>query len=420
MKHVNFNLGKQLSRRTVLRGGGVALTLPLLDAMTPAFAAPRKTAKARRFVGVSLALGLHSPFLVPTTSGTDYKPSPYLEPLQDLRDKFTVVSGTSHPGVTGGHTAEGSIFTACPNSRGATSRNTISLDQRMSKSLGHETRFPSMVLNTGSNSSPSYTANGSMIPAQNNALKVFTKLFVDDSPKERKRQAELIRRGRSVMDLIGVETKALQRELGQGDRQKLDAWFTSVRDLEQRLQANEAWINRPKPKIDAKPPQIDRNNAVSVQKAMLDVTALALQTDSTRFVTLHMPGNAKVQSLDGVDEGYHGLSHHGRDEDKLEQLAIVEQAVINEWADFIRKLKEASLLDETMVILTSNLGNASSHNNKNMPVLFAGGGFRHGRHLAFDQQNNYPLPNLYLNALHQLGLEDESFATSDAEMTGLV
>jgi len=153
---------------------------------------------------------------------------------------------------------------------------------------------------------------------------------------------------------------------------------------------------------------------------MFDVIALALQTDSTRFVTLHMPGNAKLKGVEGISEGYHGLSHHGKDKNKLEQLAIVEQAVVNEWGNFVRKLKEFSILDSTMVLMTSNLGNASSHNNKNMPVLFAGGGFKHGRHLAFNQKDNYPLPNLYLNALHQVGLERESFATSSGTMTGLV
>lgn len=425
MKNVNVNFGKKLSRRKLLRNAGISLGLPFLDAMSPAFAVAQSGTKAKRFVGVSLALGLHSPNLVPENAGTEYKPSQYLEPLQDLRDEFTVVSGASHPGVTGGHTAEGSIYSACPNQRGATSRNTISLDQLMAKRLGHETRFPSLVLNTGSDNSPSYTENGAMIPAQKDAVKVFTRLFVDDSPKEQDRQAELIRQGRSVMDVIGAESKSLQRELGKGDREKLDAWFTSVRELEQRLAANEAWVRRPKPEIDAKAPKVDRNNTISVEEAMLEVIFLAMQTDSTRFVTLHLPGNAKVTSLEGVDEGYHGLSHHGRDEEKLEQLAIVEQAVINKWADFLRKLKSSSqagntLLDETMVILTSNLGNASSHNNKNMPVLFGGGGFKHGRHLAFDQKNNYALPKLYLNALHQLGLQDESFSTTTGEMDGLV
>jgi hypothetical protein len=425
MKNVYFGLGKKLSRRTVLKGAGVALGLPFLDAMTPAFAATPTGPKAKRFVGVSLALGLHGPNLVPDNAGTGYRPSPYLKPLQDIRNDFTVVSGSSHPRVTGGHTAEGSIFSACPNARGATTRNTVSLDQLMAKHLGHETRFPSLVLNTGSSSSPSYTENGAMIPAQDDARRVFGRLFVDDSPREQERQAQMFKEGRSVMDVIGAEAKSLQRELGSGDREKLDGWFTSIRELEQRLEANQAWVNRPKPKLGRGAPEVDRNNSISVERAMLEVISLALQTDSTRFITLHMPGNAKVTSLAGVDEGYHGLSHHGRDEEKLDQLAIVEQAVIDEWANFLRKLKsleqgDHTLLDETMVVLTSNLGNASSHNNKNMPVLFGGGGFKHGRHLAFDQQNNYPLPNLYLNALHQLGLPDESFATSTGEMTGLV
>jgi hypothetical protein len=425
MKNVNFSFGKKISRRAVLRNAGICLGLPLLDAMTPAFTATQTGAKAKRFVGVSLSLGLHSPNLVPKNAEFGYEPSPYLKSLQDIRQNFTIVSGSSHPGVTGGHTAEGSIFSACPNQRGATSRNTISLDQLMAKKLGHETRFPSLVLNTGEESSPSYTENGAMIPAERDAVKIFAKLFVDDSPKEQARQTELIKRGRSVMDVIGAEAKSLSRELGKGDREKLDGWFTSVRELEQRLEANNAWVHSPKPKITSKLPEIDRNNTISVERAMLELAALALQTDSTRFITLHVPGNARIKDIEGVDEGYHGLSHHGLDEEKLDQLARVEQAVINEWADFLRKLKtceqgNGTLLDETMVILTSNLGNASSHNNKNMPVLFGGGGFKHGQHLAFDQKNNYPLPNLYLSALHQLGLDEDTFATSIGGMTGLV
>ena len=424
MKNVHVNTRKHLSRRSMLKSGSIALGLPVLDAMTPAFSAAPK-ARTRRFVGVSLYLGLHQPYWKPENDGPDYTPSPYLKPLQDIRNDFTVISGTSHPRVTGGHTAESSIWSACPNQRNGSSRNTISLDQLMAKHCGHETRFPSLVLNTGGESSPSYTENGAMIPAERNPVKVFTKLFVNDSAQEQQRQAELIRRGRSIMDVIGSEAKTLQRELGYGDREKLDNWFTSVRELERRLEANEDWIYRSKPTVKAKPPaNIPRNNAVEVERAMLDVIFLALQTDSTRFITLHLTDN-QVSGLEGVDESYHGLSHHGRDEDKLDQLAIVEQGVINAWADLIRQLKaseqgEHNLLDETMLMLTSNLGNASSHDNRNLPALFAGGGFKHGRHLAFDQKRNYPLPNLYLNALHQLGLQEESFATSTGTMNGLV
>jgi hypothetical protein len=419
MKNIHYNFGSRISRRALLRGAGVSLGLPLLEAMTPAFAAPAQAKTAKRFVGVSLSLGLHNPNLVPENAGRDYTPSRYLKQLTDLRKDFTVVSGSSHPGVTGGHTAEGSIFSACPNARGATSRNTISLDQLMARHLGHETRFPSMVLNTAGMTSPSYTENGSMIPPENSPMKLFTKLFVNDTPAEQDRQAELIRRGHSVMDIVGSETRSLMREVGGGDRDKLDAWFTSVRELEQRLVANEEWIRRPKPAVSMKPPtQVPRDNETIVQRIFLDIIHLALSTDSTRFVTLHVSGN-NVSGLEGVDESYHGLSHHGMDDEKLEQLSIVENAVIGEWGQFLRKLKGDSLLDETMVMLTSNLGNASSHDNKNMPVLFAGGGFKHGQHLAFDQKNNYPLPNLYVSALQRLGLEEEKFATSTSTMTGL-
>ncbi len=410
---------KHLSRRAMLRGAGVTLSLPFLEAMRPALAAADTAKQAKRFVGVSLSLGLHNPNLVPEGAGRDYKPSRYLKSLQDLREDFTVVSGSSHPGVTGGHTAEGSIFSACPNARGATSRNTISLDQLMAKHLGHETRFPSMVLNTNGQTSPSYTENGSMIPAENSAMRLFTRLFVNDSPDEQRRQAELIRQGRSVMDVVGAEAKSLQRELGSGDRDKLDAWFTSVRELEQRLAANESWTHKPKPKVSLTPPtRIPRDNEVAVERIFLDIVHMALATDSTRFITLHVTGN-NVQGIEGVDESYHGLSHHGMDAEKLEQLAIVEQGVIDEWAGFLRRLKADQMLDETLVLLTSNLGNASSHDNKNMPVLFAGGGFSHGQHLAFDQKDNYPLPNLYVSALQRLGLEQDRFATSTGTMSGL-
>jgi BMFP domain-containing protein YqiC len=289
----------------------------------------------------------------------------------------------------------------------------------MAKHLGHETRFPSLVLNTNSQSSPSYTENGSMIPAENSAMKLFTRLFVNDSPAEQERQAELIRQGRSVMDIVGAEARALQREVGAGDRDKLDSWFTSVRELEQRLAANESWTHKPKPKVTMKPPtNIPRDNEVAVERIFLDIIHMALATDSTRFITLHITGNS-VQGIEGVDESYHNLSHHGMDEEKLAQLALVEQGVINEWAAFLRKLKTDQLLGETMVLLTSNLGNASAHDNKNMPVLLAGGGFKHGQHLAFDQKDNHPLPNLYLSALQRLGLEEQSFATSTGTMSGL-
>lgn len=415
---MHISTRKALPRRTLLKQAGVALGLPLLDAMSPAFGASAP-ARPKRFVGVSLTLGLHNPYLVPKNSGPGYSPSPYLKSLQDIRDKFTVISGSSHPGVKGGHTAEASIFSACPAGRNSRTRNTISLDQYMAKHLGDETRFPSLVLNTSSQRSPSYSESGTMIPAIDDAGKLFRALFTEDSPQARQRQREVARGGRSIMDIVRAETKELERQVGPGDRRKLDEWFTSVRDLELRLEANEAWANKPKPKVGEAPAAPDRDNAPDEVRAFLDTVFLALQTDSTRFVTLHCRGNS-VRALEGVDESYHSLSHHGQSGEKLAQLAIVEQATIDRWGDFLRRLQGAELIDDTMVLLTSNLGNASSHDNRNMPVLFGGGGYRHGQHLAFDTTNNYPLPNLYLSMLQNMGLEAERFATSTGTMTGLM
>ena len=423
----HLSLAPHLSRRSFLRAAGVTLMLPWLEAMTPVFArgADAKPRAPRRFVGESFALGLHGPHLYPAQAGRDYRPSRYLEGIADLRNEFTVISGASHPHVTGGHKAEACILSAAPMA-GGNFRNTISLDQYMAKHLGNETRFPSLVLNTKGENSPSYTENGSMIPAESSPVRLFNRLFVPDTPEAQARQVRRLHQGRSIMDLVAGEAKAMQRRVGAGDRDKLDAYFTSVRELELRLAANEGWAQRPKPKVSVPPPKevANANDLIARQNVMHDVMFLALQTDSTRFITLHTNGSGEVLPIEGVDEGYHQLSHHGLDADKIEQLARIEAAQVASWGAFVRKLKstpegEGTLLDHTMVLLTSNLGNASSHDNRNMPVLFAGGGFRHGQHLAFDQKNNYPLPKLYVSALQRLGLEQEKFATSTGTMRGL-
>lgn len=393
--------------------------------MQPAFAAGADAQPPRRFVAMTLGLGLLGENLNPTESGRGYAASRYLKSVDDLRDQFTVISGSSHPGVTGGHTAEASILTAKHVGRSSGAKNSISLDQYLAKHLGQFTRFPSLVLGNGTNS-PSYTENGAMIPAETSPSRVFSALFVNDSPEERKHQAKSVRQGRSIMDLISEDAKRLSRELGTGDRARLDDYFTSVRQLEKRLAESEAWSHRPKPKVDAKKPVDIRNSRdfVGRQDLMSDVIRLALQTDSSRFITCHLGGSGGVVPIDGVSEGYHTLSHHGRDEDKMAQLAIVEEAIVASWGDFLRGLAEVkedgeSLLERTSVLLTSNLGNASSHDNRNMPVLFAGGGFQHGQHLAFDQRRNYPLPNLFVSLLQRHGLETDVFATASGTMTGL-
>ncbi|MAI31963.1 MAG: hypothetical protein CMM07_09860 [Rhodopirellula sp.] len=410
----------------MLRGTGVAMSLPWLSAMQPAVAQTEPSSRPKRFVAMTLGLGLVGENLFPSNSGFDYQPSRYLKGLQNLRDKITVVSGTSHPGVTGGHRAEASILTASPMGSSGRAKNTISVDQMMARHLGDATRFRSLVLSTNGSTSPCYTENGSMIPPEDRPSRLFSRLFIDDSKREREKQAARVRQGRSIMDIVSDDAKSLSRELGSGDRDKLDAYFTSVRDLEKRMAEAEQWAKRPKPLVTQRAPRDinDPGDLVGRQKTMCDVIKLALQTDSTRFISLHIPGASGSIPIAGVDDSHHSLSHHGRDEEKLDQLALLETAVINQWGGFLKDLQsveesEASLLDQTSVLLTSNLGNASNHDNRNMPVLLAGGGFRHGQHLAFDQRKNYPLPNLYVSLLQQVGLETDRFASSTGTMAGL-
>lgn len=417
--------GKSLGRRSVLRGGGVAMSLPWLTAMQPAMGSTA-SASPQRFVAVTLGLGLVASNLVPEQAGKGYVASRYLKEMDDIRDRYTVFSGVSHPGVKGGHRAEASILTASPMGSSGRAKNTISLDQYLAKYRGDQTRFPSLVLSTGGSTSPCYTENGAMIPPLDRASNLFSLLFVDESPNVRTQQEQRVKEGRSIMDLVGAEAKSLQQQLGAGDRDRLDAFFTSVRDLEKRMAETEKWAQLPKPKVDLAAP-VDITNPsdlIGRQKTMCQLMKLALQTDSTRYITLHLPGAGGVIPIQGVDQGYHNLSHHGMDEAKLEQLALVETALINEWADFLRSLRDHSdasgdLLGSTSVLLTSNLGNASNHDNRNMPVLFAGGPFQHGQHLAFDQRNNYPLPNLFVSVLQANGLEIDRFATSTGTMDGL-
>ena len=432
--------GDALPRRTFLRAAGVGVALPWLAAMDGRVAraadesvtAPDmppiepQDGPPRRFVAVTLGLGLLSENLYPTEEGTGWEPPRYIEPLTDLRDQLTLISGASHPGVRGGHRAEASLLTCNPAGGNGRGRNTVSVDQYLAKHLGAATRFPSLVLSNGGPESPSYTDGGAMVPAENSPARLFADLFVDPSPDARKTHAARAAHGRSVMDLVREDAGRLGREVGPGDRRRLDEYFTGVRELELRMVAEEDWAKRPKPKVDMEPPTdvADADDFVGRQRLMAAVVKLALETDSTRYVSHHLGGSNRTAPLPGVNTGWHSLSHHGKEEAKLDQLAVVEGAIVAAWGEFLRDLAKVnesgrSLLDSTAVLLTSNLGNASNHDNRNMPVLFAGGGFRHGQHLAFDRSDNAPLPKLYTSVLNRHGLAVDRFYGEAGTQRGL-
>ena len=413
----------RISRRTFLRGAGVTLALPLLEAMIPLRAAA--ALPPRRMICINTTLGLHTPNLFPATAGKDYVLTPYLEAIQDFRKEFTIISGLSHPEVDGGHTAEWSYLTAAPRPRADNFKNTISLDQFAVEKLVPDTRFSSLALSSTSSRGLSFTRGGVPIPPEERPSRVFKSMFVDGTANEVGAQVQRLKQGESIMDTVLGEAKDFQRGLGKNDRDKLDEYFTSVREVELRMVKAQDWSRRPKPKVDAKPP-VDIPSAVEVParvRLMIDLMHLALQTDSTRFITFALNGLNAVPIIPGVSSDWHVLSHHGQDPAKLAELKVLEIQQMKLFGELLTKLKGTreeggTLLDRTIVMFGSNLGNASSHDNKNMPVIVAGGGFRHGQHLAFDPLKNPPLANLYVQFLRRLGADVNAFGSSNGTIPG--
>jgi hypothetical protein len=212
----------------------------------------------------------------------------------------------------------------------------------------------------------------------------------------------------------------LNRSLGHHDQEKLAEYLTSVRDLETRLQQNQDWLQRPKPKVDFEQPKdvTDKHDILAKQALMYDMIVLALQTDSCRSFTYSIGGfNAVPSNIPGVKTDWHNLSHHGKDEEKIKELTIIEKAEFAELNKFFNKLKAIkengkTLLDHTAVLFGSNLGNASSHSWRNIPVLLAGGGFKHGQHIAHDPKNNTPFANVFVPLAQRMGLEIDQFGSS--------
>ncbi len=425
---------RTLPRRHFLRGAGVALGLPLLEAMIPVSVRAAALPVPRRFFGICNNLGLLPEKFFPdaASSGPDYQLSPYLEHLADFRQDFTVLSGVWHPDVDGGHPADNCFLTAAPHPGNGGFRNTISLDQFAAERLGNQTRFPSLTLGVNvqqGQRSLSWTRGGVLIPSEEKASEVFKRLFITGTREETQAQMRRLALGQSIMDTVADQTRSLQKNVGPTDRARLDQYLTGVRDLEHRMVSASEWETRPKPVVKEAPPVDPTDPRAYMEKVrlMYDMARLAFETDSTRFVALLLDSvNSPAITVDGepTPDGYHNLSHHGKNPAKLSQLERIDRGHMKLLAQLFSDLKarpegDETLLDRTMILYGSNMGNANTHVTTNLPVLFAGGGFCHGRHLAFDRERNYPLPNLFVSALHRLGIEEDRFSTATGTMRGL-
>jgi hypothetical protein len=422
-----------LPRRTFLKGAGITLALPWLDAMglgrnslTQA-GALTATETPKRAVFTMWGLGINGRDFTPVDAGPDYTVTPILKPLEKLRKDFTVVSGLKLT-YSGGHTGDRTFLTGT-NTRSAGAKLRVSCDQELAAAFGNVVRYPSLVLGIrrgtgfGGNQDQtlSWTPAGTPIPCENRPHVLFDMLFRPDTPETlTQREAEFLRRT-SVLDSLRSEAARLSGALGVEDKRKLEEYLTGIRDLERRMQDDKDWLRRPKPNV----PSLEFGNEQSLdpdktgleyrryQRLMFDVIALALQTDSTRVVS-YLP---RMDGQDGTgawrDKGnpynYHEMTHHGEDPDKLKWFTQADQWYMEEWAYFLDKLKsiqegDGTLLDHTLVAYGSSGGSINAHHNHDLPTMLAGGarlGLKHQGHLV---KKDVRLGNLWQTVFDRLGV----------------
>jgi hypothetical protein len=413
-----------LNRRTFLRASGIALALPLLESMNSVLASP--TEAPRRMVFVCTTLGLHPASFWPTTPGANYESSEYLDILEDHRNDFTLFSGLQHEGQSGRqpHNSEMTWLTAARGPGLDGFRNSISVDQLAASKLGYTTRFQSIVLGSNSSQSQSFTRSGVMIPAQTSPARLFTQLFLQGKPNEVERQKRRLGDGRSILDQLGSQTKKLKRKSTASDNQQLEQYFASVRQAEKDIAEAQGWLDRPKPRVDSDPPKdiYDRSELIGRTELLMNMIPLIIQTDSTRVISVMIQDHSVVPKIDGVTGEHHNLSHHGQDQAKIEQLRRIESKLVGCFGGLLSRMKEkpeggGSLLDTTAILFGSNLGNANAHDASNLPIILAGGGFKHGRFVAHSKDNKKPLCDLFVTMLNKMGMETESFAQSKGELS---
>lgn len=425
-----MNQSNHPTRRTFLRAMGVSMALPLLDSIQPRSlrAENDKSKTPQRLVSICSTLGLHAPNLFPKEAGKSYEITPYLEPIKKHRDDFTVIQGLSHPEQAGkcGHSSSQTWLTAAMHPGMPGFRNTVSIDQLIAEQIGLETRFPSLQICTGGNSQ-SFTRNGIMLPADYSPSSLFKKLFVEGTEKEKEQQIVKLREGGSILDAVRFEAKRLEKRVAPEDRQTLQEYYHSVRETEKRLVIAEEWIKKPKPKVDeAAPNDIkDQSDIIGRMSLLFDLIPLIIQTDSTRLITVVVDGRSDVPPISGISMDHHNLSHHGKDETKLTQLKIIETLQFTALARLFNAMAEkkeggSRLIDNTSILFGSNLGNANAHDTRNLPLILAGGRFKHGQHLKLDTDNNTPLSNLFVQITQQMGYEIEKFGSSNgSSVSGL-
>lgn len=412
-----------LPRRNILKATGVSIALPALESL----GGPSPKKPPMRMVCICTGLGMHPGSFFPKSFGRKYELSPVLSPLEGLRDAFTVFSHMDHPGIFSKHGAMSSLLSGVSAGQAGPGEN-VSVDQVAAKHVGYQTRFPSVHISLGGGQGSSWSPSGIKIREEGDPFDLFDKLFVNDSESARRRRKIEIDQQTSVLDLVREQAKRFERQVNAPDRAKLDEYLTAIREAEQKLQGMKRWEDVPKPKVafDDDDPAHGSMDYETLSPLMFDLLLLAIRSDTSRVFTAGYGMHNKVIELEGVSDGYHGLSHHGNQPGQLKQLRIIETFYIAQMARFLEKLKNirtehGNLLDETMVWFGSGLGDAARHSNRDLPIILAGGGLKHGEHLNCTQHDGRqtPLNNLFTTMLQNFGVEIDRFNNATGTMNQL-
>jgi uncharacterized protein DUF1552 len=430
---------KMISRRTVLRGMGAAVALPWLDAMTPAFAAPRR-AFPKRLGFVYTPNGKNMDDWTPKKEGTDFELPSILQPLKDLREDLLILTGLTadkarpHGDGGGDHArALGAFLTGAQPRKtdGTDIRAGISADQVAASAIGDQTRLSSLEIgceagamagNCDSGYSCVYSSTMSWrsatqpLPKDVNPKSVFDRLFAGGSTAER---AKVRQERQSVIDLVREDYKDLNGKVGKSDQRKLDEYITAIRDIEVRLERSLHLPEVKPPEGATKPSGIPASMEEHI-KLMSDLMVLAFQADVTRVCTFVVAneGSNKPYAFIGVPEGHHDLSHHGNNQDKKSKIARINAFHSAQFAHLLARLKavtegDGTLLDNCMIAYGSGNSDGNAHNHDNLPILLAGKGggtFKTGRHLRFPRET--PLNNLWLALLQRVDVKLQTLGDS--------
>ncbi len=399
-----------LNRRRFLQGTGIALTLPAFESF--AADAVTKNESPRRLVCVGNHLGFYPGNFFPKDAGKDYTSTSTLKPLEAHREDLTAFSNLDH-GLNGGHKGVQGFLTSIKKEEAAGfPEKNISIDQVAAEHVGSSTRFASINTGIEGGTDMCWTRAGVHVPPINNPSTLFQGLFVNSPQSEREAERSRLKHRASVLDALRDSAGVLNRTLNAADRDKLDQYLTSVRDVERRLQMSKEWLDRPKPKSPIDEVPNEERQHIDEVALLYDLMALALQTDSTRVATLETGLGFRTAELDLGS--YHGLSHHSKSEDRIGQLQVVEAFLTARLSNFISRLKEARVFDNTLIVFGSGMSDGSRHSNRDLPVLVAGGGLKHQGHLVCpaEQHKRVPLSNLWLSVLNWFGAERDRFGRS--------